>query len=342
MSRLPVHMRITGLSVSNDDVDSRKKAITHLSAAWGKIKSPTDILAKAAEIAVALGGDGSSPATLSSEVEGAVQKHASAFLSSERPLEVGICAGMAALSLMESKPGTSGWTITDLYSNALWLALAFQPALQEVKREALRIEVLDRARERSLESATKAREREPVPEAQDLEVATDDKANVTTNFKNIATGIIDPLRRNAALDREELDYLWWAQLNRSRVLGRSLSDIPEATRLVTMGLEGAGLLRRLPADVHREIVLRTVEADPELDLGELLEVIGADCTALASKVPTGVTAMPTIYPLLNALVSGAADGSRATTEKRKASTWGCRALLEATMAHLVSNGPGRL
>ncbi len=341
MSRLPVHMRITGLSVSNEDVDSRQKAITQLSTAWGKIKSPTDILAKSAEIAIALGGDGSPPATLSSEVESAVQKHASAFLSSDRPLEVGICSGMAFLSMMESNHGASGWTITDLYSNALWLALAFQPALQEEKREALRTEVLDRARARSLESATKAREREPVPEVQDLEVATDDKANVTTNFKKIAAGIIDPLRRNAALDREELDYLWWAQLNRSRVLSRSLPDIPEAARLVTMGLEGAALLRRLPADVHREIVLRTVEADPELDLGELLGVIGADRKALANKIPAGVTSTPTIYPLLNALVTGTADGSGAT-EKRRASTWGCRALLEATMAHLVSSGPGRL
>ena len=246
MDRLPVHMRITGLSVSNEDVDSRRKAITQLSTAWGKNKGASAIVAKVAEIAAALGGDGTPPAALSTEIEGAVQKHASAFLSSERPLEVGVCSGMAALSIMSTTPGTNGWTIADVYSNALWSALSFQPVLQEEKREALRSEVLDRARVRSLESAEKAREREEVPDVQDLEAVIDDESKVATNFKKIVAGVIEPLRRNAALDREELDFLWWAQLERSRVLRRRLADIPEATRLVTMGIEGATLLRRLP------------------------------------------------------------------------------------------------
>lgn len=341
MDRLAVHMRITGLSVSNEDVDSRRKAIALLATAWGEIEIPSVILAKAAEIAIAIGGNGPPPATLSSEVEGAVQKYASAFLSSERPLEVGVCAGMAALSIMADKPGTCGWTRVDLYSNALWLALTFQPVLQEQKREDLRREILDRARERSLESATRAREREPVPEVQDLEATTDGKTNVTTNFKIVVAGIIDALRRNAALDREELDYLWWAQLRRSRLLRRPMSDIPEATRLVTMGIEGAALLRRLPADVHREIVLRTVDADPELDLRELLQIIGADREALVNMIPVEVTFTPGVYPLLSALVTGTADGNGAV-EKRRASIWASRALLETTLARLVSNGPGRL
>lgn len=342
MSGLAVHMRISGLSVSNEDVDSRLKAVTQLAAAWGKIRVPTDIVAKAAQIATALGGDGTPPASLSDEVERAVQKHAPAFLSSERPLEVGVCAGMAMLSIMAGKPGTSGWTHIDLYSNALWLALAFQPALQEVKREALRRDVLDRATERSLESANKARERDSVPEVQDLDVTLNDESKViTTNFKKVVSGIVDPLRRNAALDREELDYLWWAQLDRSRILGQPLSNIPEATRLVTMGIEGASLLRRLPADVHREIVLRTIDADPELDLGELVEVIGESRAQLAARVPANVTSAPAVYPLLNALVTGSAvgDGGR---ERRKASTWGSRALLEAALARLAFEGPGRL
>ncbi|NFV79881.1 GTPase-associated system all-helical protein GASH [Magnetospirillum aberrantis] len=341
MSRLSVHMRISGLSPSNEDVDSRQKAVKQLAAAWGKIDNSPQIIAKAAEIADSLGGDGTPPESLAEEIEDAVQKHASAFLSSERPLEVGVCAGMAALSVIEEKPGTGGWTRADIYSNALWLSLAFQPALPEEKREALRREVLERARERSLESANRAREREPVPEVQDLEITVDSERKATSDFKEIVAEIVDPLRRNAALDREELDVLWWAQLGRSRVLGRPLSDIPEATRLVTMGIEAANLLRRLPADVHREIVLRTVDADPELDLRELVEVIGQDRDALIGWIPEAVTSAPTVYPLLNALFTGLFSGE-GVKEKRKASTWGCRALVECTLARLVTKGPGRL
>ncbi|HLO78906.1 MAG TPA: GTPase-associated system all-helical protein GASH [Magnetospirillum sp.] len=341
MSRLSVHMRISSLSPSNEDVDSRQKAVKQLAAAWGKINDIPQILAKAAGVSAALSGDGTPPATLSDEVEAAVQKHASAFLSSERPLEVGVCAGMAVLSVIEGKPGTSGWTIADLYSNALWLSLAFQPALPEEKREALRREVLERARERSLESANKARERETVPKVRDIDITVDSERKTTTDFQEIVAEVIDPLRRNAALDREELDFLWWAQLGRSRVLGRLLSDIPEVTRLVTMGIEGAGLLRRLPADVHREIILRTIDVDPELDLGELVERIGPDRTALAARIPETVTSAPTVYPLLNALLTGAFSGD-GVTKKRKASTWGCRALVECTLARLACEGPGRL
>jgi hypothetical protein len=306
MDSLAVHMRITGLSVSNEDVDSRRKAVAQLSSVWGRIKSPSEIVAKAATIAAALGGDGSSPAALSSEIERAVQKHASAFLSSERPLEVGVCAGIAALSMLSSPLAGDGRSM--LYSNALWSALSFQPCLREEKREALRHELLERARTRSLESAEKAREREQVQDTQDLEVTIGD-GMVTTNFKKFVTGVIEPLRRNAALDREELDFLWWSQLDRSRLLRRRLVDIPEATRLVTMGIEGAALLRGLPADVHREIVLRTVDADPELDLRELLGTIADDRQALAEKIPDVITNAPGVYPLLNTLVKG-----EATTE----------------------------
>lgn len=58
MSTLANHMRITGLQVSNDDVDSRKAAITSLKTAWNKITTVDKIFVKAADVAAALGGDG--------------------------------------------------------------------------------------------------------------------------------------------------------------------------------------------------------------------------------------------------------------------------------------------
>lgn len=342
MDRLPVHLRITGLTVTDADVDSRRKAVTKLASTWSRLSNSSAIVAKAAEISDALGGDGTPSPSLATEVEEAVQKHASAFLSSDRPLEVGICAGVAAISMLSAEPGTDGWTITDIYSNALWLALAFQPTLQDEKREVLRSEVLDQARERSLKSANLARERVAVADPPELTVTTDENGNVTTDFSEVMQDTIEALRRNAALDREELDFLWWAQLGRSRVLGRRLAEIAEPTRMVVMGIEGASLLRRLPADVHREIVLRTVDADPELDLGELIEAIGAERETLAAHTPrSAVQAALAVYPLLGALASGTATGAGASV-KRKASTWAQRALLEAAMARITAQGPGKL
>lgn len=337
MDNLAVHMRITGLTVSNDDVDSRRAAATKLAAAWRKLSDPGQIIDKAAAIAMALGGDGIAPDPLASEVEATVQKTASAFLAAERPLEVGVCAGMAAVAIIAPPPSRNGWTVADIYANALWLALSFQPALADEKREKLRQEVLTLARAQSLNSANAARERDVVPEPAELTVTwNDDDATATTNFKEALVETVGALRRNAALDREELDFLWWAQLSRSRALGRALTKIPEPVRLLAAGIEGAALLRRLPADVHREIVLRTLEADPRLSLGELLTALGEDRPALTAQVPAGAWSnTPSVFPLLTALASGAAPAIDAA---RSASDWGGRALLEAGLAKMMAKG----
>ncbi|MFT9164212.1 MAG: GTPase-associated system all-helical protein GASH [Komagataeibacter saccharivorans] len=336
---IPVHLRITGLIPSNDDVDSRRLAVADLAKTWGEVKKIGSIVSKAAAIAASLGGDGRPDGELGTEVQGAVQKYASAFLYEDRPLEVGVCAGLAAVAMLAPDPASNGWTIQDVYSNSLWSALAFQPVLEDGKRENLRREVLDRARRRSLDSAERARERDAVPDPVDLVVMIGEEDKVTTNFKKAALDAIEALRRNSALDREELDFLWWSQLSRSRLLDRPLSALSEAVKLVGAGIEASNHLRRLPAGVHRDLVLRTVDTDPEFDLPELMAEIGGDRAPLAAGVhaSSNVTAHPTVFPLLNAIVTGNVDvvGSEI---KRKASTWGARALLESALSRNMATG----
>lgn len=336
---IPVHLRITGLIPSDNDVDSRRLAVADLAEAWGKVKNPSSIISKAAAIAVSLGGDGRPTVELGTEVQGAIQKYASAFLYEDGPLEVGVCAGLAAVAMLAPDPGANGWTIQDIYSNALWSALAFQPVLEDRKRENLRREVLDRAQQRSLDSAERARERGTVPDPVELVVTIGDEDKVTTNFNKAALDAIEALRRNSALDREELDFLWWSQLSRSRLLNRPLSALSEPVKLVGAGIEASNHLRRLPAEVHRDLVLRTVDADPDFDLPELLAEIGGDRAQLAAGVYASgnVTAHPTVFPLLNAIVTGNAD-TVGYKIKRKASTWGARALLESALSRNIATG----
>lgn len=342
MDNLPLHMRITGLTPSNEDVDARRSAVSELASAWRKITDVNQILGKAAMIATSLSGDGRPVEDLGMEVQHAVQTHASAFLYEESPLDVGICAGMAALSILGTAPGIDGWTVPDIYSNALCSALAFQPVLPDEKREKLRREVFDVAHQRSRESADKARERSVVPDLLDLTVTIAAESKVTTNFKKATVNTIEALRRNAALDREELDFLWWVQLNRSRLLNRPMAALPEAARLVASGIEAAGHLRRLPASVHYDLVLRTLDQDPELDLAELMDVIGDHRETLAASYGSGIIAQfPTVFPLLHAIATGNAVGAGAKM-RRKVSTWGGRALLEAGIHRMHVNGAMKL
>lgn len=343
MDNLPVHMRITSLTPSNDDVDARRATITELSETWGKISDVNELLTKAAMIADSLGGDGQPSEPLGLEVQEVLQKSASAYLYLEKPLDVGVCAGMAALSIMSDAPGTSGWIIADVYSNVLWSALAFQPELGEEKREKLRREVLDRAQDRSRASADRARERAAVPDLGDIAITVTPETLKTTNtFKKATSATIDALRRNAVLDREELDFLWWIQLNRSRLLQKPLGSMAEPVRLVASGIEAATHLRRLPANLHYDLVLRTVDEDPELDLKELVEAIGDDGALLAKSFnATRAAAHASVFPLLHALATEGIGVSGAEV-RRKASEWAGRALLEAGLMRICDNGALKL
>lgn len=342
MDNLAVHMRISNVSPSDDDVNSRRAAVTSLATKWRKERTLLTILSKAANIADTLGGNGIPSPDLGNEIQTAIQKRSSSYLYEERPLEISICSGMAMVSILDSTPGGNGWSTADVYATALWSSLAYQPVLETERRENLRQEVLDKARHWVVTSAERSRERKDVPDPAVVDISIDEDNFATNNFKEAVAGTIVALRSNAVLDREELDFLWWAQLGRSRLLKRQLSSIDESTRIVAAGIEGASMLRRLPCEVHRDIVLRTLDQDPELDLAEMIEALGEDRAILGAPFNEGqVKAYPTIFPFLYALATGEVQGAGATV-KRRVSEWGSRALLEAGFAKILSQGLGKL
>lgn len=355
MSNVALHMRITGTQVSDEDVNRRNAAVADLAITYNKMRAPGEILATAAEIAVALGGTGTPPDRLGRQVQAAVQAHASSFIYSERPLEVGICSGMAVYSIISKSPiSTNGWTFADVMAAGLWSALSFQTPLLEPKREALRIEVLTAAQDRVTRAAEGARVRLSVPEFGPLSIETEEteeteetgEANEAEKFpsafKEATAATIDALRRNAVLDREELDFLWWVMLNRSRLLKKPLPDLDEPVRVVAAGIEAAANLRKLPCDVHHELVQRSISTDAKFDLAELLTAIGGDCSALAMPFTGDVlNTVSGVFPLLHALSAGSA-GMDDVLVKRMASEWGCRALLEASIFHMMTGTADKL
>jgi len=342
MEKLAAHMRISGVTVNDDDVNSRRAAATSLATKWGKERTVAAIVSKAVEVADALSGDGNPLPALGVEIQGAIQKKSSSFLYEERPLDVGVCAGMAMVSILTANPSTNGWTTADVYATALWSTLSYQPVLEAERREALRREVLGAALSLITASAEKARQRVVVPDASIVNVTIGESNATTNNFNEAIADTVEALRRNAALDREELDFLWWVQLGRSRLLNKQISEIPEPTRIVAAGIEGARMLRRLPSEVHREMVLRTLDQDPELNLAELLVALGDSRELLgAAFVEGSVATHPTVFPLLRALATGEVVGAGAV-EKRRLAEWGERALLEAGFARMISHGAAKL
>ncbi|SDX24593.1 GTPase-associated system all-helical protein GASH [Lysobacter enzymogenes] len=338
MNNISTHMRICAVSISDDEVNSRTAAVTSLAVVWGKETNITTLLRRAEDVAIALGGDGRATQSLGVEVQAAIQKKSSAYLYEERPLDVGVCAGMAMVSLINEQPGNSGWTNKDVYATALWLALTYQPSLGDARREKLRREVLESCENWAISSAREARSRSEVKNPAELKITVAENGLVTHNFKAVIDGSINALRRNAALDREELDFLWWAQIGSSRLLRRKISSLNEPTRIIGAAIEGAAILRRLPSEVHREIILRTLNEDPQLDLSELLDMLGEDRAAIGAGFGLdNVTNHPAVFPVLLALTSGAVTGEDACI-KRAVSEWGARALVEASLSHMAAKG----
>lgn len=341
MSDIAAHMRIASLQPTDVEVNSRKAAMVALKNAWNKEASVEAIIDRAAQIAEVLSGDGMPNAKLGAQVEALLRKRgASAYVYTERPLDVGIVAGLAAQEILSVAPNTSGWQISDVWAVALWSALSFQPRLAEDRRERLRVEVLEAARTRSEAGSEAARQRVPVPDFGKLTLPAGQPLPPEI-FQEATTATIEALRRNAALDREELDFLWSALIPRSRLLDRPFSKIDEPLRIVASGLEAAALLRRFPTQVHRDLVLRTLDANPSLDLPELLSTFGEHRAKLAGACSDAIISRaPQVFPLLHALSTGSPEAEGAKI-KRSVAEWGGRTLLEAGLMKMRT-GPAKL
>ena len=97
------------------------------------------------------------------------------------------------------------------------------------------------------------------------------------------------------------------------------------------------MLRRLPGDPHRNLVLRHVNQGESISLVELVKELGDDRELLTTPFAkqTLIGACPGVFPLLNALISGVASHTRSKT-KRPVSEWASRALLESAALHVTS------
>ncbi|WP_407714696.1 GTPase-associated system all-helical protein GASH [Comamonas testosteroni] len=330
MNKLATHMRIAALNVSNEEVREREQAIESLFSAWQSLDDAGQLIAKAADIANCLHGNGMPSAQLGEEVEAAIQVNGPAYVYAERPLDVGVCAALVALQMVTTDDERTGASTRDLFAATLWSALAYQAPLGEGRRETLRSELLEACRERCVAAANAARERHDIDEFDDAKTYDGIGA-----VKDVASAAIASLKKNALLDREELNFLWWVQLQRSRLLKKQFVQISEPVRLVACAIEGAKYLAALPAEVHRELVLRNLDADIKLDHEALLEEFGADCGTLNATFGAVdiVQQMPTAFPVLYSLGNGVPE-SDCSKVPRPSSEWAMRTLLEAAIVEL--------
>ena len=153
----------------------------------------------------------------------------------------------------------------------------------------------------------------------------DHRSTTFDNSSSDTLSTVNALRLNAALDREEINLLWWVLGGVSEIFSRPLQTLSPEVRAVTTGIEIGALMSALPTQSHRNLVLRGIkDADP-FPLPKLLEALAADRLVVADslKDESLIDRAPLVFPLLSAVRSGEGTG-RCADVPRRLSEWGAR------------------
>jgi hypothetical protein len=331
MSIMAKYVRAFLCDPQDEDVAKRNRAVTAIRSWIEGLAPPARVVDIASSLAEGIVG-GSLPEEIVVVVERAIGDESEAFVRDGQDLQIKVCAVVAALELVRARPiAVDGWTASDAMAAGLWSALSFQPPVAEEPIELLRQDVLEASRLRVAEVAEAARVRSEVPEVGSLTIPESDVAGSRANqaYKKATAPIIKVLRENAELDREEIDFLWWALSDWSDALELPLSHFDGAARAIVAGIGGAAKLRKLPASGHRHVVLRAVASGDKKMLCEVTAELGSHGTKLVSPLAASwMSKAASVFPLLSALAGGAATIPGADI-KRSAREWGARALLEA-------------
>lgn len=325
-------VRIFEPEPDDDFVIKREAAIKDLRATFSKKRNISELMALGSGACEIFRESPAIPDPLAAQVEAAIKKQSASFVQDGRDLEISVCATAAVVQLVEvGAKARNSWSVSDVVAVALWSAGSFLPSCNAPKLEEFRVATVDAARNRILNTSLETRVRHDVPALG----AFGGEENTPESFTEAVAPTIDALRSNAALDREELDLLWWVLGGTSEIFGRPVQSLSQEARAVATGVELGALMRALPSQSHRNLPLRGLNDAAPLPLPKLLAALGGDRSVIAAsfKNESLIDDAPLVFPLLSALRRGEGSGPGGDVP-RSLSEWGARALLERAVLQI--------
>ena len=333
-------VRIFDPDPADDFVAKREAAIRDLRSRFLKKPNVAGLMRLVSEVSVVFGDSPKSPASITENIEAAIKKQSVSFVRDGRDLEMCVCAATALVAVIES--GTrarSSFNIPDVLAVAMWSGASFLPPCTEPKLEEFRSQAIDIARSRILKAGLEKRVRKQI---QDFGRFGDD--NFTHKaFEQATKPTVHALTDNAALDREEIDVLWWVLAGTSEILKRPLSSLSPECRAVATGIELGALMRRLPSQSHRNLSMRGIDEGNPLPLTKLLDGLGDDRSPIAATFANEslIDHAPSVFPLLWAIRTG--DGTMNGADlARSMREWCARALLERAVLRIQYEGQRKI
>jgi hypothetical protein len=331
------HIRIFDKMPTDELVEKRTTAINSLAEKYQEVSTVGDLFQLAADFTKGVAKGGGLPEPRIAEIEAAIRETSGSFVRQGQELQVLTCGLLAILKLLaEAKPTSGEWTRRDVLALGLWSGLGFQVPRTEERLEGLRSELLVAARNLALGSTANARKRQQVPAVTLKMPEAYDATNIGNAIQNGAAGAIDALRTNAALDREEIDLLWWVLSGWSKSAEKMFSNMSEPAAVVVAGLEAGSIVRRIPGEAHKHLILRLLTQDKTISMQEILESVKEEREKIATLFANNplLAGRESLFPLVSAFVAWKAGGKGAAARALELSDWAARALLESSILHV--------
>lgn len=335
MADVARHVRIFDKEPSDDLVTKRAKTISSLAEKFLKLKNYDDYFQIGEDIARALESETFQlPDERVSELEAAIQAESPAFNRDQQNLQMLTCLMLAALTVVQdASVNSTSWGRPEIVGCSVWLALGIQVNRPEAKVEALRAELVEASRTLIQRSAEAARMRTPVADPA-VKVTELTEAKIAEGVNKGLLKSVEVLRQNAALDREELDLLWWSLGDWSVLQAAPYKTLPAQIAAVTAGVEVSELLRRLPSEGHKHVALRHIVDDSDRDATEFVVAMGDRSQAIRSAFSaySYIQKFPHVFRLLASIA-----GEQLKTQAIGNRSWGARAMLEALVLRRCQN-----
>ncbi len=334
MADIAKHIRIFEPNATDEFVDKRVNAVKAIEVEFKKKKNIDDRIILADSFGNLLLNFTSDPQSIATSIAAAIRKQSTSFVAEGAELEIITCGLLALVQWIETEIFVDPLAVNDVMAISLWSCFSFQKPLDtDPKLEVLRKELIGVCQSRITKAAIHNRKRTDIKVVANIAPPVDNTIATLSTYLSATYGkVINDLRKNAVLDREEIDCLWWVLSEWSDLADCSLRNLNPIQRAIISAVEFASILRRVPGTSQRNLLLRNLEIESTLDVNELLAELGDMVNPIKVHLSrfSIISRAPLVFPLFNIIYFGSAD-IEGSDIKRPITDWVLRALVEGSM-----------
>ncbi|RKR82161.1 hypothetical protein BDD43_2330 [Mucilaginibacter gracilis] len=336
MADIPKYIRIFEANPTDDFVTKRITAINAIEATIKKKITSKEIFEFANGLLTALENSGSPNETVSGVAVPPLKKSSTSFVADDESLQLLTCTLLATLQHIEKVKAYSQKPSPEyILAIALWSGLSFQqPIADKEKLELLRKELLATASKIATDISKTSRDRKETKTRPELVAPSDNSWAGYIGSTEASYGkLIDALRINSQLDREEIDILWWVLGNWSAICQTQITKLNDTQSALIGSIEIGSLLKRFPALAHTHLACRTIANNAEFTGSEILEQLAEYLTNIQRELNAGEAAKyPKMLPVTSFITSAIEVSGIAT--KRRINEWSSRLLVEVSLVNI--------